>query len=114
MISICAPTFDINGQIICQQGYAEQQSTGRRAKRVATLDLGAVLVDGGYSVADLVFKITIPSDPLGQYHQEINRMMAYHSTAVFSCSQGCFTVLLSALQFRNGQTIVTAEVLEVV
>lgn len=111
MITLCAPTFDINGSIICPNGYADQQSTSRRAKRVATLDLSAVLIDQGSTVADLTFKLKTADS--GDFHAAIDRLITNHSTAILSCSKGCYSVLLSCLQFRNGETTVTAEVLEV-
>ena len=115
MISLSAPTFDINGHTVSHTGAAIQQSTGRRARRVAVLDttVGAVLVDGGYSPADLTFDIQIP-DPTGAHFAAINRLMQYHSTAILSCAQGCYLVMLSNLQPDERQTFVTALVLEVV
>lgn len=110
MIALSAPIFDTAGHITTK-GAAIQQATGRRSRRVATLDGGAVLVDGGYSAADQTFELQIP-DPDGAHHRAIHRLMQYHSTAVLSCSQGCYLVLLSGLRPDEGETLVTAEVLD--
>lgn len=111
MIALSAPTFDISGHLVSHAGAATQQTTGRRARRVATLDLGAVPVDGGYATADLTFELQIP-DPDGAHFAAINRLMRFHSTAILSCSHGCYLVLLSGLRPDQRQTFVTAEVLE--
>ena len=113
MISLSAPTFDINGHTVSYTGAALQQATGRRARRVATLDGSAVLVDGGYSTADVTYELQIP-DSDGAHFDAINRLMQYHSTAILSCSQGCFLVLLANLQPDGQQTFVNAEVLETI
>ena len=113
MISLSAPTFDINGHTVSHTGVAIQQSTGRRSRRVATLDGSAVMVDGGYSTADLTFDVQIP-DPQGTHFAAINRLMQFHATAILSCTQGCYLVLLSGLSPDERQTFVTAIVLEVV
>lgn len=113
MIALSAPTFDILGHMVSHTGAASQQTTGRRSRRVATLDLGAVLVDGGYSTADLTFDVQIP-DSDGAHFAAINRLMQFHSKAILSCSQGCYLVRLSALRPDQRQTFVTAEVLEAV
>ena len=111
MIALSAPTFDINGHMVSTNAAALPLNIGRRARRVATLDGGAVLVDGGYSAADQTFELQIP-DPDGAHHRAIHRLMQYHSTAVLSCSQGCYLVLLSGLRPDEGETLVTAEVLD--
>ena len=112
MISICAPTFDINGQIISHAGAAILQTASRRAKRVATLDGGAVLVDGGFSTGDLTYQCRLP-DTDGVHHLALTSLIANHSTAILATSRGSYSVLLSALTFDKGTTVITAEVLEV-
>ncbi len=112
MISISAPTYDLSGSIISPAGTAIQQSASRRASRVATLDGGATPVDGGWSDADLTFECRLP-DPDGSHHLALTRLMRYHSTAIMSCSRGCYSVLLSNLTYDRGVAVCTAEVLEV-
>jgi hypothetical protein len=111
MISLSAPTYDTQGALICPTGYAVLQSPSRRASRIATLDGGATLVDGGWSDADRTYKLTIPSATRAQ-RDSIIWLMTYHSTAILSCSDGCFSVLISALSYSNGKATLTAEVLE--
>ena len=111
MISLCAPTFDYYGSIDSYAGVAIGDRISRRGKRIATLDGDAVLVDGGYSVADRTFNLSMP-DPDGSRHEAIHRMMLFHSKAVLSCAEGCFVVLLTNLVPEGDKTKVTAEVLE--
>lgn len=111
MISLCAPSFDISGEVASYSGVAERDSVSRRGKRVATLDGGAVLVDNGYSVADKTFKLSMP-DTDGSLYTGIQRLMRYHSRAILTCDEGCFVVLLSGLAPNGQRTRVTAEVLE--
>lgn len=116
MVSISAPTYDPTGYLVAQNGIAVQQPTNRRANRVATLDGSAVLVDGGFSTADMTFSIQMP-DRDGSHHTTLNRLMEYHATAILCCYRGCFEVLLSGLTSDNSSdtmtTRVTAEVLGV-
>ncbi len=111
MISLCAPTFDTAGQIVSYTGAAILQSASRRSSLVPTLDQGATLVDGGWSDSDLKFQLRLP-DSSGAHHLAIVRLMRYHSTAVLSCSRGCYNALLSGLTYDRGTTVVTAEVKE--
>ncbi len=110
MISICAPTFDIDGQLTNASGWAEAQNISRRASRVATLDGGAVLVDSGSSVADLTYKLKLP-DPDGEDHLTLTAMIRNHPSAILSCDRSCYQVLLSSLAYKSGNTTCTAEVL---
>lgn len=111
MISLCAPVFDTNGQLISHTGVAEAKNISRRAKRVATLDGGAVLVDGGYSSADLTYTLSLP-DVDGSQHAALRYLLGSHQTALLSCADGCYLVLLSGIANANGVTSCTAEVLE--
>lgn len=111
MISLCAPYFDINGQLLCHSGIAEAKTISRRAKRVATLDGGAVLVDGGYSSADLTYTLSMP-DVDGSQHAAMRYLLGSYQTALLSCADGCFLVLLSGISNAKGLTTATAEVLE--
>ena len=113
MISICAPTFDTAAPIISTTGAAILQTASRRAKRVATLDGGAVLVDAGWSNADIIYKCSLP-DLSGANHLALTRLMTNHPSAVLSTPRGCYSVLLSGLTYDKGLTVVMAEVLEVI
>lgn len=113
MISLCAPSYDISGGLLLRDGIAAQQNVSRRTRRVPVLDLavGAVLVDGGYSPADLTFKLSVP-DPAGSAHTYISDLIATYQTAILGCSRGCYLVVLSNLRSDRGKTICTAEVLD--
>jgi hypothetical protein len=112
MIALAAPTYDTKGSLVCHTGYAVLQSPSRRASRIATLDGGATLVDGGWSDADRTYKLTLPNATRAD-RDSIIWLMTYHSTAVLSCKDGCFSVLLSGLSYSNGKATLTADVLEV-
>lgn len=111
MISLCAPVSDTNGQVVSATGGAEAKNISRRAQRVATLDGGAVLVDGGYSPSDLTYTLRLP-DADGRQHTALRSLLSSHQTAVLSCADGCYLVLLSAISHTQGVTRGTAEVLE--
>lgn len=113
MIALSAPTFDIDGPLVSQAGAAALKSYGRRAQRVSVLDLavGAVLVDGGSSPADQTYTLTIP-DTSGAGHARLAEMTENYPSLVMSCSRGCFLVLVSAVDYSNGNTTANAEVLE--
>lgn len=113
MISLCSPTFDLNGQLVSSGGTAVAKQISRRAKRVATLDGGAVLVDGGYSSADLTYSISLP-DVDGSQHAALHYLLGSYQTALLSCADGCYLVLLSGIANSQGLTSCTADVLEVV
>ena len=113
MISLCAPTFDIDGQLLSPSGIALQQPASRRSELVPVLDLavGAVLVDGGWSPTDLKYKLET-SDLSPADFRRLFLMVATYPTLILSCEDGCFLALLSRVNYRNGQTTALAEVLE--
>jgi len=111
MISICAASYDINGQLVSPGGQAILQSAGRRARRVATLDGSAVLQDQGWSAGDLTYQVRMP-DESGSAHAILTGLLENHATAVLSCDRGCYQVLLSGLTIDKTTTVITAEVLE--
>ncbi len=111
MISLSAPQFDLDGQLISYSGSAIPRNISRRAVRVATLDGGATLVDGGYADCDLTFDLNL-ADTTGDHHQTITGLIRNYQYVVLSVETGCFRVLLSALENSRGETTCTAEVLE--
>jgi len=111
MISISAPSYNSSEPIVSDRGIAELQSARRRASRIATLDGGAVLVDGGWADADRTYSISIP-DQNGAHRSSLLSIITDYSTAILGCEDGSFVVLLSGLDHKKGKTTVTAEVLE--
>lgn len=111
MISLSAPSFALNGALVVLNGAARPKPLRRRAQRVATLDGGAILVDGGYSAADLTFVLTLP-DRTGASHAFIAGLIANYPSVVVCCADGCYLALLDNLSYKNGQTTLNALVLE--
>lgn len=97
--------------MVFASGVAAARDYSRRAQRVATLDGSAVLVDGGYSIADVTFSLSIP-DPAGSAHALILELLANYPSVVLSCHDGCYLVLLGRLDTKDGITTVDADVLE--
>lgn len=111
MISLSAPIYDPSSTLVVHNGSASPKAFGRRAKRVATLDGGAVLVDGGYSPSDLTYLVSIPDTQRTAY-AFLSRLISTYPEAVLGCRDGCFLVLLGSLDFKDGLTTVSADVLE--
>ena len=112
MIAIAPPIYS-STTLVSTAGTATLDSASRRARRVATLDGGAVLSDQGWSAADLIYQIRIP-DADGSTHRTLTNLLQVNGSMILSCSRGCYLVLLSALTFdRNTRAaLITAEVLE--
>lgn len=111
MISISTPTYSVAGSFVSLSGMAVARPVSRRAQRVATLDGGAVLVDGGYSAADMVFALSMP-DATGAVRSALAALLANYPQLILSCADGCYSILLSNLDSKSGQTTATAYVLE--
>lgn len=112
MFALSSPIFDSAGTMVFPAGRSESEPVSRRARRVATLDGGAVMSDLGYSDLDRTLTLTIPSATRTQ-HDFVARLIATYQTAVLCCAFGAFEVLLSELTYERGKVSVTAEVLEV-
>lgn len=110
MLSLSTPVFDIDGARNFK-GSIEAAPLSRRASRIATLDGGAVISDLGFAVADTDYRIGIDNASRAQ-HDWLVAKLALYPSMILGCADGCFLVLLSALQHRNGKTTLTAKVLE--
>ena len=69
MISLSAPLYDLEGQVLLYPSPdSELQGGSRRVSRTPTLDGGATIVDQGMSHADRTFRIVAPNISENKYN----------------------------------------------
>lgn len=87
-VGLMAKEFDLLGAGLLPLAGDMDFSAPRRATRTATLDGGATMNDGGFTVADttvsLRVKRTLAAETL------IRRLQQYHNRVLLSCTHGCF------------------------
>jgi hypothetical protein len=91
MLALATLTMDPSGSMLLDlpAGTANLGDTARRISRVATLDGGAVVLDGGYTVADR----TLVVDLTGQTKETIDALkylFQTYSTLVAMTEDGAF------------------------
>lgn len=90
MIYLAAPVFDPKGLVaLSHTGGSDYGNLTRRGNREATLDGGAVLIDGGYSVADRTFKIVARGQTRETY-DAVAYLLQTYSQLMLSCPEGLF------------------------
>lgn len=95
-MNICAVstlTYDPLGSIVFQidpgDAYAFR-SVERRVTRTATLDGGAVIVDGGYSPADRTLRLKLSSDTSADTMLAIQRIFKTYSMVILFTPEAAF------------------------
>ena len=94
MISLSAPTYDINGTLRINARVSNPYDTQRRGNVTATLDGGVSVYDTGYSDADQILKVSFnPAtvDPL----MTLRYLIAYYPQLLCSCHGGMYSVVAS-------------------
>lgn len=90
MIGISTTTYDLDGTRVFQNTEtSETQKITRRVSRVATLNGGAVLDDGGYAAGDR----TIELKQARASQDDIdfcNYVLKNYATVILSCPEGAF------------------------
>lgn len=102
MISICAPTFDLAGQLLLPGTLmADPPGQSRRVTRTATLDGGVSLADMGFSHGDrtvsLVARCTLGQEERARYLQR------QYPLLMLAIREGVFLGAISSLSVSNGQ-----------
>jgi hypothetical protein len=95
MISITSTTFDPDGPLILHPlPDSAMTEVSRRVNRTATLDGGAVVNDGGYSVADRTWRLRW----VLRSEAELRRLQAFvqtRSSVRVASREGCFRAIVS-------------------
>jgi len=92
MIRICAKTFDQSG-VVTIRGASTTQRLPRRVNRVATLDGGAAVNDGGFSHADR--SLSIVWQPTGRSQvASVERLVSLHPRVIVYSEDGAFECVI--------------------
>lgn len=102
MISLSAPTFDINGTLILKTRVSNPYDTQRRGSITATLDGGVSVYDTGYSDADQQLKAAL-NNPTKATLVSLRYLIAYYPQLHCSCDGGAYSVVASFV--LNNQTL---------
>lgn len=94
MISLSATTYDPSGCLVLKTRARNAHQGARRGSVTATLDGGAYVYDGGYSVADQTLTATLRR-PSREQLVALQYLVAYYGTIVLCCETGAFSALLS-------------------
>lgn len=90
MISICAPTFDINGSVVLlRTEKSDMGSMSRRSSVTPTIDGGSVPQYRGYSVTDRKFSIVAEDVPQADIDR-LETMVDNSNELIVSTAIGCF------------------------
>ena len=102
---ITAPIFDPNGEArIVPLKQSDLNNFSRRVNRIATLDGGAVMNDGGYSDADQTFRVSFKKD--GQF-ENIKRMFQLYPLLNISHRNSFYTAAPENIVERDGLVTIT-------
>jgi hypothetical protein len=101
-VFISTPTFNINGAVCLKLADASELKTNaRRISRTATLDGGALIVDGGFSDADRTFAVNYQdlseADELALWE-----IFKDYPLVTMSTDEGCFSVAIETMRAKNG------------
>ena len=91
MIGIATLTIDPYGSqlLTLKPGTANLGDTARRVSRVATLDGGASIIDGGYTVTDRTISLDI-SDQTRETIDALKYLCANHTALIVLTEDGAF------------------------
>jgi hypothetical protein len=91
MIALATLTIDPRGAQLLNlsPGYANMGDTARRISRVATLDGGASILDGGYTVADRTISINL-ADQSRETIDDLKYLCQVYSMLLVLSEDGAF------------------------
>lgn len=97
-LTLSTETFDIDGAVTVKPlATSDFGTVTRRVSKVKTLDGGAVINDGGYSVADTDFIVFWQAKDKDS-ESNASRLVKEYSTLICSCEKGLFKVVPESYQ----------------
>lgn len=96
---LSAPVFDIYGYVALPLMPSAGERVARRSSRIATLDGGAVLNDGGFSEGDRELMLRWPADRWRD--QVVEYLVRFYPRFVLAWEGGCYEVAPGAFQRRE-------------
>lgn len=94
MISLSATSYDPQGILILPTRIKNPYQGRRRGSVTATLDGGASLYDGGYSITDQTLSATLKR-PSKTLLIGLQYLVAFYSELILSCESGAFSAIAS-------------------
>ena len=96
LYALAAITFDPAGHIqLPATPQTTDGETRRRMSRIATLDGGAVVTDGGFSQVDRVFELEWPADDAAR-EAAVRRMVELYPQVLLAAPSGVYLVALES------------------
>lgn len=112
MISICAPLYDPEGQVILHPtSDSDLYGGSRRVSRTPTLDGEATIVDQGMSHADRTFQIMVSRVPRWKY-ERIQSMLRTYSLVTVATQDGVYAAVIQNARLRGNELNMTMLVKE--
>ena len=112
MIAITSINFDPDGHIVLRElASSDLGGVSRRVNRVATLDGGAAINDGGYTAADRTFRIDWAITSAAQF-AAVQRMVRVYPRLRVHTADGVFVAAPESVNEQNGEGQITLLVLE--
>lgn len=104
MISLSATSYDPQGALCVPTRLKNPYQGRRRGSVTATLDGGASVFDGGYSITDQTLTATLkrPSQAL---LVGLQYLVAFYSEIILSCESGVFSAIASFNLTQNTLTL---------
>ncbi len=111
MISITTPTFDIAGHVMIDPRPDNSETITRRVNRVATLDGGVAINDGGYTDGDRTLSYTWRT--VSKAHTEtLSRMVQNYSLLTVATPDGVYSAAPSSFDYGKAESTLTLLVKE--
>lgn len=110
MITLAAPTYDLNGYLAINARVRQPYQASRRGSVTATLDGSVAVYDAGYSDADTVFSAQWPAKDKDQLIT-LRYLIAYYPYLIACVESGCYRVRVNFTFDRRTVTL-SMQVLE--
>lgn len=104
MIGLATQVFDLNGGVLLKRtSKSDISDVMRRISRTATLDGGAVITDGGHTVADKTLEIVAEKTTRADF-DAVEYLVKNYNSLIVSTEFGCYAGAPERLRL-DGTTI---------
>lgn len=104
MISLSATSYDPVGVLVVPGRFTNPYQGQRRGTVTATLDGESSIYDGGFSITDQSYTLTVRA-PSKALLVTLQYLVAYYSQVILSCETGVFSAITSFGLNSNNLTL---------
>jgi len=106
MVSISAPSFDLNGQVILRKTESSDvYAQSRRVSKTKTLDLGVSLQDLGFTHGDRTLKLTAQRITQAD-HEAVKYLQENYPQLMVSIAEGLFLGVIESINIQSGDLVI--------